>query len=164
VSGPSYVLVGPPGAGKSTVGRLLAERLGQPYRDTDADVEALAGKAISDIFVDDGEDRMRALERQAVAAALAEHEGVLALGGGAVLAEETRELLRGHRVVFLSVGLAEGAKRVGLNQARPLLLVNPRATLARMLEERLPLYQEVATQTVVTDGKEPHDVVAEVLG
>jgi shikimate kinase len=160
---PKLVLVGPPGAGKTTVGRLLAERLGVGFRDTDADIEQSQGKAIGDIFVDDGEERFRALERAAVREALESHDGVLCLGGGAVLSSETRELLKGHQVVFLSVGLADGAKRVGLSKARPLLLVNPRATLARMLEERVPLYLEVATQRVDTDGKSPEDVAAEVL-
>ena len=92
---PRAVLVGPPGAGKTTVGQLLAEALGVPFRDTDADIEATAGKPISDIFVDDGEDHFRALERAAVAAALESFDGVLALGGGAVLADETRAAAAG---------------------------------------------------------------------
>ena len=163
MSSPYLVLVGPPGAGKTTVGTLLAERLGLPFRDTDADIEAVAGKPISEIFLDDGEEHARALERQAVARALEEHEGILSLGGGAVIAPETRALLKGHRVVFLSVRLADGAKRVGLSQARPLLMVNPRATLARLLEERMPYYLEVATKQVETDGKTPEQVADEVL-
>src|SRR5262249_42030566 len=120
---PRVVLVGPPGAGKTTVGRILADRLHVGFRDTDADVEAMAGKSIADIFYDDGEPAFRALERKAVAAALAEHDGVLCLGGGAVLAPETRSLLKGFRVVFLAVGLSDAATRTGLSQARPLLAV-----------------------------------------
>lgn len=160
---PYLVLVGPPGAGKTTVGLLLAARLGLPFRDTDADIERAVGKPIGDVFVDDGEEHFRRLEREAVAKALAEHRGILCLGGGAVVAPETRELLKGHRVVFLSVRLADGAKRVGFSQARPLLALNPRATLARLLEERLPYYLEVATKQVETDGKSPDQVADEVL-
>jgi shikimate kinase len=163
VTRPLAVLVGPPGAGKSTVGRLLADALGVGFRDTDADVEETAGKAISEIFFDDGEPRFRELERAAVAAALAEHEGVLSLGGGAVLAAETRDLLRGHHVVFLSVGLADAAKRVGLSRDRPVLALNPRATLHALLEERLPLYREVAVVEISTDGRPAEDVTREAL-
>jgi shikimate kinase len=141
----------------------MAQAWGVGFRDTDADVEAVAGKTISEIFFDDGEERFRALERAAVATALAEHDGVLSLGGGAVLAVETRELLRGHHVVFLSVGLPDAAKRVGLSRDRPVLALNPRATLHVLLEERLPLYREVATVEVVTDGRSPEDVAAESL-
>lgn len=159
---PHAVIVGPPGAGKTTVGRLLAEALGVTFRDTDADVEAVAGKTISEIFFDEGEERFRALERAAVAAALLEHDGVLSLGGGAVLAAETRALLRGHHVVFLSVGLSDASKRVGLSRDRPVLALNPRATLRALLEERLPLYREVATVEVTTDGRDPSDVAREL--
>ena len=160
---PRCVLVGPPGAGKSTVGELVAASLGVPFRDTDADIEAVAGKPIPDIFVEDGEAEFRTLERSAVAAALASFGGVLALGGGAVLAEETRAALAGHTVVYLSVELAEAVKRVGLGAGRPLLTVNPRATLKRLLDQRRPLYLEVATATVVTDARTPEEVAAEVL-
>ena len=161
MSRPRVVLVGPPGAGKTTVGRLVAEQLGVTFRDTDADVESQVGKTISEIFVDDGEPRFRELERAAVAAALGEHTGVLSLGGGAVLDPSTRALLKGHHVVFLSVGVADAAKRVGLSRDRPVLALNPRATLHLLLEERLPLYREVATVEVVTDGRSVEDVAAE---
>jgi shikimate kinase len=163
MSGPVCVLVGAPGAGKSTVGALLAEALGVALRDTDADIEATAGKPISDIFVDDGEAHFRALERSAVAAALRTHGGVLALGGGAILAEETRAALHGHSVVYLQVGLAEAVHRVGLGVGRPLLTVNPRATLRYLLDQRRPLYEEVATIVVDTDGRKPEDIVAEIM-
>ena len=160
---PKLVIVGPPGAGKTTIGTLAADRLGSELRDTDADVERTAGKPISEIFVDDGETTFRALERQAVAAALAEHDGVVALGGGAVLDEGTRALLASLRVVFLDVGLADAASRVGLNRDRPLLIGNPRAQLNRLMNERRPLYEQVATITVDTSGRTPEDVVDEVL-
>jgi shikimate kinase len=162
-SGPLVVLIGASGAGKTTVGRLVAQRLGVGFRDTDADVEREAGKTVSDVFVDDGETRFRELERDAVRRALDEHDGVLALGGGAVVDEDTRDALRGHRVVFLDVGLADAAHRCGLDAPRPLLAVNPRAELRRMLDERRPYYLAVATATVGTDGREPDDVAAGVL-
>ncbi len=159
---PVAVLVGPMGAGKSTVAALLAERLGVSVRDTDADVEAAEGRSISDIFVDSGEAHFRALEREAVAAALSSHDGVLSLGGGAVLDESTRALLAGHRVVFLRVGLAEAVKRVGLGAGRPLLFGNVRAQIKATLEERAPVYESVATLVVDTDETPPDEVAARI--
>jgi shikimate kinase len=162
MSGPVCVLVGPPGAGKTTVGEALAGRLGVAFRDTDRDIEAERGTPITDIFVYEGEEAFRDYERAAVAQALAEHDGVLALGGGAVLDAATREALRGLRVVFLSVELADSAKRVGLARDRPVLMANPRAMLAGLLEARRPLYEEVATITVHTDDRDPESVIDEV--
>lgn len=156
---PRVVLVGPPGAGKSTVGRALAERLSVGFRDTDADVEALAGKTVADVFVDEGEERFRELEREAVATALAEHDGVLALGGGAVLDASTRQRLAGHTVVLLDVSLTEAAARVGLNRDRPLLVGNVRGRMKAMLDERRPLYEQVAVLTVSTDERSADEVV-----
>ena len=156
------MLVGPPGSGKSTIGTALAEALGVAFRDTDADVEAKAGKPISEIFIDDGEQSFRALEREAVREALAGHEGVLALGGGAVLAAETQELLAGHTVVYLEVSLAEAVKRVGLNSARPLLVLNPRSQLRKLLDERLPIYERLAVITANTTERSEGEVVAEL--
>jgi len=160
---PALVLVGPPGSGKSTVGALLAARLGSTFRDTDADVESMAGTSIADLFVEQGEPAFRTLERDAVAAALAEHTGVLALGGGAVLDQATRELLAGRLVVFLDVGIADAARRVGLNRDRPLLLGNPRTQWLRLMEARRPLYESVATVRVDTDGRTPDEVADAVL-
>lgn len=160
---PVCVLVGPPGAGKSTVGALVAEALGVGFGDTDAAIEAAAEKPISEIFIDDGEPAFREIERRVVAGALAGHRGVLALGGGAVLDEGTRSALHGHVVVYLSVGLADAAARVGLDRPRPLLAVNPRATLRHLLDQRRPLYEEVATHVVPTDGRAPREVAAAVL-
>jgi len=167
VTGPALVLVGPPGSGKTTVGTAVARLLGVPFRDTDSDIEDVAGVTIADLFVTHGEPHFRALEEQAVARALAAHEGVLALGGGAVTSAATRELLvaygaAGGRVVWLDVDVPSAAKRVGLSRDRPLLAVNPRAMLRQMLEERAPLYAEVATSTVATAGREPGEVIADV--
>ncbi|OKJ01077.1 shikimate kinase [Kitasatospora sp. CB01950] len=163
MTSPAVVLVGPPGSGKSTVGRVLAERLGLPFRDTDEDVERTAGKPIPEIFVDDGEPHFRQLERAAVAAAAAEFSGVLALGGGAVMASATREVLAPLPVVFLEVALADAVKRVGLDAPRPLLAVNPRARWRELMEARRPLYLEVATAVVDTQGRTPEQVADAVL-
>ncbi|MFE2169358.1 shikimate kinase [Streptomyces sp. NPDC059447] len=161
--GPLVVLVGPMGSGKSTVGGLLADRLGVPYRDTDADIVAAQGREISDIFVDEGEPYFRELEREAVAAALAGHTGVLALGGGAVLDEGTRALLSGLPVVYLSMDVEEAVRRVGLGAARPLLAVNPRRQWRELMEARRHLYTEVARVVVATDDRTPEEVAQAVL-
>jgi shikimate kinase len=163
VNRPRCVLVGAPGSGKSTAGAALAERLGVPFRDLDTDIEAMAGKPIPDIFIDDGEEHFRALEGQALTAALGSFDGVLALGGGAILAEQNRAELAGHTVIYLSVELTDAVRRVGLGQGRPLLALNPRATLRHLLEQRRPLYEKAATITVVTDGRTAEEVVEEVL-
>jgi shikimate kinase len=171
VSGPSglpVVLVGPPASGKTTVGTRLARELGAAFRDTDHDVEAEAGTSVADLFVTHGEPHFRAMEERAVARALAEHDGVLALGGGAVTSAHTRALLVEHgraggTVVWLDVDLATAAKRVGLSRDRPILGVNPRQMLRRMLETRAPLYGEVATVHLQTGGRSVAAVVADVL-
>jgi shikimate kinase len=160
---PVCVLVGAPGAGKTSTGEALAAALGTDFRDTDSEIESAAGKPIPEIFIDDGEAYFRTLERAAVAAALASFGGVLALGAGAILAEETRAALAGHTVVHLSVELPDAIKRVGLGAGRPLLALNPRATLKYLLDERRPLYQQVATITVATDGLTPEQVADEIL-
>ncbi|WP_189881013.1 shikimate kinase, partial [Streptomyces viridiviolaceus] len=143
------------GVGKSTVGRLLAGRLGVGYRDTDDDIVAEQGRTIAEIFVEEGEAAFRALEKQAVLRALAEHEGVLALGGGAILDAGTRAALAGLRVVYLSMDVEEAVKRTGLNAARPLLAVNPRRQWRELMEARRHLYEEVATVVVATDARTP---------
>ncbi|MET9394343.1 shikimate kinase [Streptomyces sp. NPDC006624] len=163
MSGPLVVLVGPMGVGKSTVGQLLAERLGVSYRDTDDDIVAEQNRTIAEIFVDDGEPAFRAVEKAAVRRALAEHDGVLALGGGAILDPGTRVLLAGQRVVYLSMDVEEAVKRTGLNAARPLLAVNPRKQWRELMEARRHLYEEVATAVVATDGRTPEEVTQAAL-
>ena len=160
--GAAAILIGPPGAGKTTVGGLLAGKLRVEFVDTDAVIEAVAGKPVSDIFIEDGEPAFRALERDAAAAAITGHRGVLGLGGGAVLDEGTRALLAGQRVVYLETGFAEAARRVGMDRPRPLLLGNPRAQLRALLEQRLPIYRALAWLTVPTDGREPGEIAAEI--
>lgn len=171
---PLIILIGPPGAGKTTVGSLLAAELGVGFTDTDAVVEAAAGKPVSDIFITDGEAEFRRLEREAVATALASREagddgrgtavtGVLGLGGGAVMDERTQARLAGRAVVYLETGFSELAKRVGLDRARLLLIgTNPRAQLKSLLDQRLPVYGRLAWLTVATDGREPESIAAEI--
>ncbi|MFQ6173257.1 shikimate kinase [Oryzobacter sp. R7] len=160
---PRVVLVGPPGSGKTTVGALVAALLGVPFHDTDAAVEATSGRTIGDIFVEDGEPAFRALERAEVARAVAEEEGVVALGGGAPVDPRTQQVLAGQPVVFLDVGIADAAKRVGFDRSRPLLAVNPRASWVRLMGERRPVYEAVATHRVDTAGRSAEDVAAEVV-
>lgn len=160
---PVAVLVGPPGAGKSTVGAALAERLGVALHDTDAAIEAEAGRTISDIFIEEGEPAFRDLERAEVARALDEERGVVALGGGAVMDPTTRAALVGHAVVFLDVSIADASRRIGFDRSRPLLAVNPRASWVAMMNDRRPVYEEVAAVRVDTAGRTPDDIADEVI-
>jgi shikimate kinase len=161
-AGPAAILIGPPGAGKSTVGLLLAALLEAEFLDTDSVVEDAAGKPVGDIFISDGEAVFRELERAAVAVAVASHPGILALGGGAVMDSGTRRLLAGQRVVYLETGFAAAAHRTGLDAPRPLLIGNPRARLRELLAERLPVYEGLAWFTVSTDGRVPQDIADEI--
>ncbi len=164
---PLAVLIGPPGSGKSTVASRLADRWSVTARDTDVDVVALDGREVGEIFVESGEAEFRAIEREAVRAALASHGGVLALGGGAILDAETQADLRdyaagGGLVVFLNVGLATAARRVGLSQSRPLLAGSPRAAWRQLMEERRATYESLATMIVETDGLSPREIAARI--
>ncbi len=160
---PDVVLVGAPGSGKTTVGAALAERLGVALRDTDADAERAAGATITEIFVDEGEEGFRQRERAAVSLALAEHTGVLALGGGAVEEAHTRQALLGCKVVWLQVSANEAAKRTGISGPRPLLLGNVRTQWLGLLRRREPLYAEVADHVVATDGRTPEQIADEIV-
>lgn len=162
--GPLVVLVGTMGVGKSTVGRLLAERLGVAHRDTDDDIVTGQGRAVVDLFREHGEAGFRALEKEAVRVALAEHDGVLSLGGGAVLDEGTRALLTGRHVVWLTMDEAEAVRRVAGDRGRPLLAAGDAAGRWAALDRaRRPLYEQVAACAVTTDGRTPQEVTAAVL-
>ena len=149
---PLAVLIGPMGSGKSSVARVLGRRMNVATRDTDDDVVASTSRSIADVFVEDGEPAFRELEHAAVVAALSGFDGILALGGGAVLDPRTQEALLGHTIVFLDVRITDAARRIGLNRDRPLLLGNPRAQWTVMMEARRPVYQQVAGARVATDG------------
>ena len=163
MTAPVAVIVGPPGAGKTTVGQAVAALLGAEFADTDHLIEQRAGKPIPEIFFDEGEEAFRALEVAEITRALESFDGVLALGGGAILHEGTRAALASQTVVFLSVELTDAVKRVGLGAGRPLLSVNPRATLKYLMEQRRPLYTEVARHVVATDARTPGEIAAEVV-
>ena len=157
------VLVGAPGSGKSTTGRLLAQTLGEGLVDTDDDIAAAAGMDVHDIFVLHGEPFFRDLEQTAVLAALAEDVGVLALGGGAVLSPVVRQALAGAPVAWLQVDATTAVSRVGLSGPRPVLLGNVRAQWAALLTARAPLYEEVARWRIDTGQRTPEQVVADIL-
>jgi shikimate kinase len=159
---PVAVLIGPPGAGKTAVGPLLAERLGTSFRDTDADIAAATGQLVSDIFIEQGEAAFRQLEREASARALREHDGVLALGSGAVLDPDTRDRLEGLTVVYLAAEFATIARRLGLDRPRVVIPGNPRGQLRAMLEERRPVYNRLATVTVKTDDSDPDELAKQI--
>ncbi|MDX6394990.1 MAG: shikimate kinase [Streptosporangiaceae bacterium] len=152
------ILIGPPGAGKSTVGPLLAGLLGVGFLDTDSVIEEAVGKPVGDIFIDDGEAAFRALEQPAVAGAIEGHHGILALGSGAILDAGARRLLAGHRVVYLETGFAAVARRSGLDGPRPPLPGNPRGRMRELLEQRRPVYEDLAWLTVATDDREPPEI------
>ena len=160
--GPVVVLVGPPGSGKTTAGEALARRLGVTFRDTDRDIEDATGSSISDLFVRDGEAHFRELEVAAVERALGDHDGVLALGAGAVLDATTRDRLARRQVVYLRVGLAAAMQRLEMNRSRPLLLGNVRSRWQELAAQREPLYEQLAVLSVDTDRRSPEEV-AEVI-
>jgi shikimate kinase len=158
-------LIGPPGAGKSAVGPLLADRLGVEFRDTDAEVGAAAGKPVGDVFIENGEEAFRELEHGVATSALSalrEQGGVLALGSGAVLDAEIQALLDGLLVVYLSADFGTVARRVGLDRPRVVVPGNPRGRLRAMLGERDAIYQRLAAVTVPTDDLDPGEIADQI--
>ncbi|NNH71592.1 hypothetical protein HLB23_17245 [Nocardia uniformis] len=158
------MLVGPPGAGKSTIGRKLARELGVDLYDTDAGIEELTGRTIPEIFAEDGEPEFRRIEEEVVRAAVLAEHGVISLGGGSVLSAATREVLRGRTVIYLEISVGEGLRRTGASTNRPLLVGDdPAKKYRELMKIRRPLYREVATIRVRTDGRSPGRVVRMVL-
>lgn len=161
---PKAVLVGLPGSGKSTIGRRLAKALGVGLLDTDVAIEQRTGRSIADIFATDGEQEFRRIEEDVVRAALADHDGVLSLGGGAVTSPGVRAALAGHTVVYLEISAAEGVRRTGGNTVRPLLAGPDRAEKYRaLMAKRAPLYRRVATMRVDANRRNPGAVVRHIL-
>ncbi|MFZ2178576.1 MAG: shikimate kinase [Rhodococcus sp. (in: high G+C Gram-positive bacteria)] len=161
---PRAVLVGPPGAGKSTIGRRLAQALDVPLFDTDAAIEEETGRTIPEIFREDGEPAFRAIEEDVVRKAIENSDGIVSLGGGSILSERTRELLKGQKVIYLEISVAEGLKRTGTNTGRPLLAgSDPRKKYTELMRRRRPLYRQVATIRIRTDGRSPARVVQQLV-
>ncbi|ANI39723.1 shikimate kinase [Mycolicibacterium vaccae] len=162
---PKAVLVGLPGSGKSTIGRRLAKALEVPLLDTDAAIEKRTGRTIADVFATDGEAEFRRIEECVIREALAEHDGVLSLGGGAVTTEGVREALCGHTVIYLEISAAEGVRRTGGTTVRPLLAGPDRSEKFKaLMAQRVPLYRQVATMRVNTDHRNPGAVVRHIVG
>jgi len=163
MSGPILILIGPPGSGKSTVGRLAAAKLGVLFRDFDDDLENECGLPAGELVVKLGRERFSEVESSLIGAVLADHAGVLALGGGTPLNPEIQEQLKSFHIVFLDVELDELLRREGLVPLHPWLLPHPRAHLRRLLAERRPVYEAVSRAVVPTTGRSAEDVAAEVL-
>ncbi len=159
----AIVLIGVPGAGKTTVGALLAQRLNLDFVDSDEQIEKQTGKTISDIFVQDGESTFREIEKEAISEALSGDRIVLSVGGGALMNEETRSRIKNHTVIWLKTGLTQAVDRIGMNRNRPLLLGNVRGQLADLMAAREPYYIECAKFAVDTNSLKPKQVVDEIL-
>jgi shikimate kinase len=161
---PKAVLIGPPGAGKSSVGRQLAKILTCEILDTDLEIERQSGKKISAIFTDDGEAVFRALEKSVVLDALQNAKGVVALGGGSVLDSDVADYLSKSSipVAYLEVSISQAAPRVGFNKERPLLTINPRQQWMALMEKRRPIYESLATFKIATDNRKPAEVAQEI--
>ncbi len=163
---PRAVLIGPPGAGKSSVARQLGRMLDCPVVDTDSVIEKKSGKTISEIFVEDGEAKFREIEREVVLDEIKNNESVLALGGGSVLNAEVAQSLRDNSVpvIYLEVSISQAAPRVGFNKDRPLLTMNPRQQWLALMEVRRPIYEGLASFKVNTDNRKPAEVAADIAG
>ena len=159
---PRAVLVGMPGSGKSTIGRRLAKALDVPLLDTDAKIVETTGRTIAEIFVD-GEQEFRRIEADVVRAALAEHDGIVSLGGGAITSPEVRDALAGHTVIYLEISAAEGIRRTS-GGGRP-LLAGPDAgdKFRELMNKRVPLYRKVATMRINTNRRNPGAVVRHIV-
>ena len=159
------ILIGPPGAGKSSIGKNLAKKLEQPFCDTDQLIEEQTGKSIAEIFIDSGEAQFREIEKAVVLQVLQDRTGVIALGGGSVLDDDVQaKLQRMSGVVFLDVSISNAAPRVGFNRDRPLLVGNPRQQWIALMEKRRPIYEKLAKITISTDNKKVNEVVSELMG
>ncbi len=154
------VLIGPPGAGKSSIGKALAKELNLNFIDSDSEIEKISHKKISEIFIEDGEPAFRLLEVDVVRKVLADFDGVISLGGGAPINKEIQEVLQdaNYPVVFIDVSIAQAATRIGFNKDRPLLLVNPRQQWISLMNDRRPIYEKLASQTISSDNQKPHEV------
>ena len=161
---PKAVLIGPPGAGKSSVGRQLAKLWECEIFDSDSEIERVSGKKIADIFTEEGEPAFRAIEREVVLKALREEPGVVALGGGSVLDSTVNEFLQAASlpVAYLEVSISQAAPRVGFNKERPLLAINPRQQWLQLMEKRRPIYEALATYSFNTDNRKPAEVAREI--
>jgi shikimate kinase len=159
------ILIGPPGSGKSSVGKSLATRLGVAFSDTDTIIEKDCNKSISEIFIESGEPYFRHLERMVVLDQLANGVGVLSLGGGSILDQQAHSALEASAtpIVFLDVSLASASPRVGFNRDRPLLVGNPRAKWQELMNARRPIYEGLATFTVSTDELTPSQVSQKII-
>lgn len=154
------VLIGPPGAGKTSIGKALSKEIGLAFIDSDAEIERISGKTISEIFVDQGEEVFRKTEVETVTRILAEFEGVVALGGGAPINPEIQKVLLNseYPVIFIDVSISQAANRIGFNKDRPLLMINPRQQWLHLMSERRPIYERLATAIVSSDNHKPADV------
>ena len=158
------VLIGPPGAGKSSIGKALAKELNLNFIDSDSEIEKISHKKISEIFIEDGEPAFRLLEVDVVRKVLADFDGVISLGGGAPINKEIQEVLQdaNYPVVFIDVSIAQAATRIGFNKDRPLLLVNPRQQWISLMNDRRPIYEKLASRTISSDNQKPHEVAKQI--
>jgi shikimate kinase len=158
------VLIGPPGAGKSSIGKALAKELNLNFIDSDSEIEKISHKKISEIFIEDGEPAFRLLEVDVVRKVLADFDGVISLGGGAPINKEIQEVLQdaNYPVVFIDVSITQAATRIGFNKDRPLLLVNPRQQWISLMNDRRPIYEKLASQTISSDNQKPHEVAKQI--
>jgi shikimate kinase len=162
---PRVILIGPPGAGKTSVGKSLARAMAVEFADTDKLIEADQGKSVSQLFVDDGEPYFREIETRVCLDALAISNGVLSLGGGSVLTPTVAEAIRTNNseVIFLDVSLSVAAPRIGFNRDRPLLLNNPRQQWQRLMDARRPIYESLSNRTIEVGSRTVNQIVKEIL-